>query len=141
MTRVHILLFLISIAGCQQAPRPETAVTRETELERLTTVFNAAETQADLNIASNDLAKFCDGKLASIEERIERVLQKCDGDEQEQFLQSKDRWRSHRTGEVEFVAHWFEGGSIVPLVANQAYTNITKHRIAELEFLLDVIDR
>ena len=140
MKRLCIFLFLMTNAACQQAPRPETAVTPETELERLTAVFDAAETQTDLNVASYDLAKFWDGKLASIEERIEHILEKYDGDEQERFLQSKDRWRSHRTEEVEFVTHFFEGGSIVPLIANQAYTNTTKHRIAELEFLLDAID-
>ena len=140
MTRQCIFLFLICVAGCQQAPRPETAVTREPELERLTALRSAAKTQADLNVASNALADFWDGKLASIEERIEHVLQKCDGDEQERFLKSKDRWRSHRTEEVEFVDRWFEGGSIVPLMVNQTYSDITKHRVSELEFLLNAID-
>ena len=135
MTCVCIFLLLVCIVGCQQAPRHETVVAPDPKLQRLKASLYAAETQTDMNLASKKISEFWDGKLASVEKRVE---QKLDGEERKRFSQSKERWHTYRMQEVEFVADFFDGGSIQPLITNERYSDITEHRVAELESLLAV---
>jgi uncharacterized protein YecT (DUF1311 family) len=92
-------------------------------------------TQSDLNMASSKIAEYLDRKLVSLEKKVE---QKLDSDERKRFSQSRERWQVYRRKEVDFVAAFFEGGSILPLMANQHYSEITQHRVDELESLFYV---
>ena len=38
--------------------------------------------------------------------------------------------------EVQFRSDFFAGGSIQPLIANDIYSQITEHRVAELQSIL-----
>lgn len=104
----------------------------DSKLQRLEKTFDDAESQTDMNLASLKIAQYWDEKLASIEAR---VTQKLDAEEQKAFADSKARWRSYRKKEVQFRTDFFAGGSIQPLIANESYSEITGHRVAELESL------
>lgn len=105
----------------------------DAELQRLTSALQKAKTQTDMNLASKRLADYWDDRLAGVQAKIERKL---DAKERKQFVQSNKRWLSYRAGEVAFRAGFYKGGSIQPLVANTAYSEITEHRVSELESLL-----
>jgi len=81
------------------------------------------------------LCEFWDGKLLLLEKR---VAGKLGGQEQKRFADLMKRWREYRSREVAFRAESFDGGSIQPLIANCAYSEITEHRISELESLCAV---
>ncbi len=104
----------------------------DAELQRLTSNLQNAKMQADMNLASKSLIKYWDNRLVAIEAKVGDRL---DGSERKKFAQSKKRWRSYRSGEVVFRAGFFDGGSIQPLIANTAYSQITEHRVNELESL------
>ena len=129
MTRFCTLLFLVCGLGCRHAPHREMPLTSDPELQRLEAALNVAMTQYEMNLASHEIAKYWDAKLASIEKRVERKLGT-------RFAESKARWRSYRMQEVQFRSDGFAGGSIQPLIANLAYAELTEHRVAELLSLL-----
>jgi uncharacterized protein YecT (DUF1311 family) len=123
----HTFLFLCLLALpvlAAEAPDPE--------LQRLMLSLESARTQMDMNLASKKLAEYWDAKLHAVDLKIEGRL---DGKQRKEFAQSRKRWRSHRAGEVAFRASFSEGGSIQPLTANTAYSEITEHRVGELESL------
>jgi len=103
------------------------------ELQRLGAALDAAMTQYDMNLASWNISKYWDAKLASAEKQVE---QKLDDTERKQFAESKERWRKYRAQEVQFRADFFAGGSIQPMMEYGAYTVITVHRVEEMESLL-----
>ncbi len=105
----------------------------DAELQRLTSALQNANTQADMNVASKKLADYWDGKLVAAQAKIERKL---DAKERKRFVQSHKHWLSYRAGEVAFRAGLYEGGSIQPLVANTTYSEITAHRVSELDSLI-----
>jgi uncharacterized protein YecT (DUF1311 family) len=101
-------------------------------LQRLTTNLQSAKTQTDMNLASKKLGEFWDVRLSTVEAKIESRL---DNGERKRFGDSRQRWRSYRAKEVRFRASFYDGGSIQPLIANTAYSQITEHRVSELESL------
>jgi uncharacterized protein YecT (DUF1311 family) len=109
--------------------------TNEMELKRLEVQLDRAMTQGEMNVATGELARFWDSRLAEVETRIEGKLNK---KERKDFSKSKKRWRAYRAKEVAFQAKYFEGGSIQPLMANDAYNEITKHRVTELDSFFQV---
>jgi len=124
----HIALLLVLVA------LPVAAAGRQDpELRRLTSALQNATTQADMNLASKKIADYWDKVLAAAQAKIEHNL---DAREHKQFVQSHKHWLSYRTNEVAFRAVFYEGGSIQPLIANTAYSEITEHRVSELESLL-----
>src|SRR6266536_6432546 len=125
--QVYPILLALLVALTAQA-----GAASDAELRRLTSNLESAKTQPDMNLASKKLADFWDSKLIAIEGRIEGRL---DGKEGKEFADSKKRWRSHRSSEVAFRSGFFAGGSIQPLIANAAYSQITEHRVVELESL------
>ena len=127
-----IFLILVCAAGCRQAPQRTVVVHHDPELLRLTAVLDAAQTQTDMNLASKRISEFWDAKLASVESRFAHRLV---DEQQKGFADSKERWRIYRTQEVQFRSAFFSDGSIRPLVANASYSEITEHRVAELESL------
>ena len=104
----------------------------DSELQRLTFALDQAKAQTDMNLASKNICEFWDAKLILAEKRID---QKLGGREKKRFSESKNHWRLYRAREVAFRAGVFEGGSVQPLVANSAYSQITEHRVTELETL------
>jgi uncharacterized protein YecT (DUF1311 family) len=109
--------------------------TPDPELQRLEANLQNAMTQSDLNMASSQIAEYFDRKLVALEKKVE---QKLDSEERKRFSKSRERWQAYRRMEVDFVAAFFEGGSILPLMANQQYSEITQHRVEELESLFYV---
>jgi uncharacterized protein YecT (DUF1311 family) len=103
------------------------------ELQRLGAALDAAMTQEDMNIASWNISQYWDAKLGSAEKQVQ---QKLDDTERKQFAESKERWRKYRAQEVQFRADFFAGGSIQPMMEYGAYTDITVHRVEEMESLL-----
>ena len=137
MTRLFIFLFLVCAVGCHQTPHQGTAVAPDPELRRLTAALDAADTQTDMNLASKQIADFWDAKLGILEKQIS---QKLDGEERKRFSDSKERWHSYRAQEVRFRSSFFDGGSIQPLMANMSYSEITEHRVDEMEsFFADAL--
>lgn len=142
MKRVCIFLLLICFAGCQQPTQNKglatTAPTNvepmsDAELQRLIAALNAAKSQTDMNLASKNISEFWDARLVSIEKRIKDKLDK---QHQKQFTESSGDWRRYRASEVKFHADFFSEGSIQPLIANESYSQITQHRVTELEAVL-----
>jgi len=113
-------------------PVPQPQATIDPELKWLTAALDAAKTQTDMNLASKKISEFWDAKLASVESRI---AQKLDDGQQKAFADSKARWRDYRTQEIKFRSDSFADGSIRPLIVNESYSEITEHRVAELESL------
>lgn len=109
------------------------AGSQDPELRRLTSALQNAMTQTDMNLASKQIADYWDKILVAAQAKVERKL---DAKERKQFLQCHKHWLSYRTNEVAFRAGFYEGGSIQPLMVNTAYSEITEHRVSELEFLL-----
>jgi uncharacterized protein YecT (DUF1311 family) len=107
-------------------------------LARLTVELREAMTQTDMNIASGELAKYWDRRLAAIEKRIEAKL---DIGEKLTFAKSKARWAEHRSKDVALAAGFYEGGSMQPLVANNHFAHMTENRVHELEGILPDIFR
>jgi uncharacterized protein YecT (DUF1311 family) len=101
-------------------------------LQKLKSNLQQAKTQTEMNQASKAIADFWDARLLQIENKIESKL---DGQERKRFLASKQLWQKYRSSEVSFRASFSEGGSIQPLIANSAYSQITEHRVTELEAL------
>jgi uncharacterized protein YecT (DUF1311 family) len=132
MRLLNIFLLLVCVTGCRQTPQRTVAVTHDPELQRLTAALDAAKTQTDMNFASKKISEFWDARLASVESRI---AQRLDAEQQKAFAASKERWRSYRTWEVQFRSEFFASGSIQPLIANESYSGLTKHRVTELESL------
>jgi uncharacterized protein YecT (DUF1311 family) len=104
----------------------------DSTLLKLKNDLQQAKTQAEMNQASKAIADFWDARLLAAEKKIESKL---DGQERKKFLTSKQLWQKYRSNEVSFRASFSEGGSIQPLIANSAYSQITEHRVIELETL------
>jgi uncharacterized protein YecT (DUF1311 family) len=137
MTRLYTFLLLACIAGCAQAPKHKAAGAPDSELLKLTAALDSAQTQTGMNLASQKISDFWDGRLASVEKRL---LLKLDGEDRRRFSDSMKHWRSYRMHEVQFRAGFYEGGSIQPLIANTAHSQITEHRAGEMESQLrDVV--
>jgi len=126
---LHKIAMLLALL----VPSPVPAdVADKTELRRLEGQLDSAMTQGEMNVAAGELARYWDNRLVAAEKKIERRLSK---KERKEFSKSKKRWRAYRSKEVAFRAIFFEGGSIQPLIANDVYSEITEHRVKELESL------
>jgi uncharacterized protein YecT (DUF1311 family) len=101
-------------------------------LQKLKSNLQQAKTQTEMNQASKAISDFWDARLLQVENKIESKL---DRHERKKFLESKKLWQKYRSNEVSFRASFSEGGSIQPLIANSAYSEITEHRVRELEAL------
>jgi uncharacterized protein YecT (DUF1311 family) len=130
MTRFCLFVLAACFIGCQQYQPRHTTITSDPELQRLTATLERAQTQYDMNLASKKISEFWDEKLTFVEKR---VLRKLDNEQQKQYSNSSELWRSYRKHEVQFRSDFFAGGSIRPLIANSSYSQITEHRVIELE--------
>ncbi len=104
--------------------------TPEAELARLQHALEEANSQADMNMASRDLAEYWDRAL---EREEARVLKDCDEEQARLFKKAQKLWREFRDAEVKFQGDSYRGGSIQPLIHNTAYAALTKQRVKELQ--------
>lgn len=123
------VMMLVS-AFWQQAQAALTETNADPELQRLTAILDKAEGQTDMNLASFRISGYWDAKLESLQTRISKKL---DAGGQRKFGETIGVWERYRTEEVQFEASFYEGGSIQPLIANQAYSAITEDRVVELD--------
>ena len=125
--------FFLALSLCLLTMSAKASGRPDAELQRITSTVQDAKTQTDMNLASKKLADYWEAKLVAVQTKIESKL---DAKERKEFAQSNKRWQSFRTGEVAFRARLYEGGSMQPLIANNAYSEITEHRVSELQSLL-----
>lgn len=104
-------------------------VADDPEVTALKEKVEAAEDQATLNITSKELCDLLDVRLKSLEGEIRKKL---DDDAKALFDKSAAAWRGYRSAQVKLAGSFYEGGSIQPLVHNQAYSDLTETHIDEL---------
>ncbi len=127
-----VITFVCFVACGQQPEERQSKQVSDPELKRLNAALDAAETQSDMDEASDKIAKYWERRLASVEKQISRKL---GAEERKRFARSIGRWQLYRAQEVEFEADFYLGGSIEPMVANETYSGITENRVDELESL------
>jgi len=108
------------------------------ESKRLEERLDKATTQVDMNEKAGELARHWDSRLAGVEKKLEEKMNKS---ERREFRRSKKRWRTYRSKEVALRTNFFEGGSIQPLIAEGAYSEITEHRVPRVSSRISGIER
>ncbi len=97
-----------------------------------------AKTQAEMNQISGERARRADFEL-------EQALERLRGKTITAILPMVDvvqkAWLEYRRQHVEFVGHQYEGGSIQPLIKNSEYESLTRRRIAEVESMIENMER
>jgi uncharacterized protein YecT (DUF1311 family) len=126
---MHLIIISLSLLLTTAAVAGDLS---DSTLLKLKSDLRQAKTQVKMNQASKAIADFWDARLLLIENKIEGKL---DRQERKQFLASKQHWQKCRSSEVSFRASFSEGGSIQPLIANSACSQLTGHRVIELETL------
>jgi uncharacterized protein YecT (DUF1311 family) len=111
------------------APLVHAGIADDPEVKALKDKVEAAEDQATLNITSKEVCDLLDGRLKALEGEIRKKLE---GDAVALFDKSAAAWRNYRTAQVKLAGSFYEGGSIQPLVHNQAYSDLTETHIDEL---------
>lgn len=122
--KYHLVALVLLTATLQAVESPEA------ELARLQHALEEADSQADMNMASRDLAEYWDRVL---EREESRVLAACDEDQAKLFQKARKLWRAFRDAEVEFQGDSSRGGSIQPLIHNTTYAALTEQRVKELQ--------
>jgi uncharacterized protein YecT (DUF1311 family) len=107
----------------------QAGVADDPDIKALKDKVEAAEDQATLNVTSKKLCDLLDARLKALETKIR---QKLDGPARTLFDQSAAAWRNYRSAQVKLAGSFYEGGSIQPLVHNQAYSDLTETHIDEL---------
>jgi len=118
-----------AMAGLMFAPLVHAGIADDPEVKALKDKVEAAEDQATLNITSKEVCDLLDGRLKALEGEIRKKLE---GDAVALFDKSAAAWRNYRTAQVKLAGSFYEGGSIQPLVHNQAYSDLTETHIDEL---------
>jgi uncharacterized protein YecT (DUF1311 family) len=121
------LLLLAAVAVCAQSEVPN-------ELKRLEAALAVAQSQMDLNQASDALARYWDRQLIKAEQKLRREL---DAEAVELFQKTARAWREYRLTQVAFEADRYRGGSIRPLIRNTTFATITERRVKEIELLYE----
>src|SRR5690606_15275007 len=102
----------------------------EAELARLQHALEEANSQADMNMASRDLAEYWERTL---EREEARVLKDCDEEQARLFKKAQKLWREFRDAEGKVQGDSYRGGSLQPLIHNTAYAALTEQRIKDLQ--------
>lgn len=98
-------------------------------IEELERNLSEASNQSELNMVSANIGIFWDNEL----KRLERIIEDTLSDERSVlFRASSEAWTSYRLAQTTYEASESRGGSIMPLVTNLAFTEITKQRIRRL---------
>lgn len=120
-----VLAALLLFSGCARESPPPDA-----KLAAFRARLEAAQTQADMNELSAEISQHQDRKLAKLEELVRNDLH---NEELEAKLdKAAALWREYRNVHAEFVGDMYQGGSIRPLIYNEAFTRLTEERIAAL---------
>jgi len=120
---------VFAVAALLACPRLHAGIADDPEVKALQEKVEAAENQTNLNLTSKELCDFLDVRLKALEGEIR---QKLEGDAVALFDKSAAAWRNYRTAQVKLAGSFYEGGSIQPLVHNQAYSDLTETHIDEL---------
>lgn len=110
-------------------PVAQAGIAEDPEVVSLKEKVEAAEDQTKLNLLSKQLCDLLDARMKVLEDAIRKKL---DGDAVALFDKSAEAWRSYRSSQVKLEGSFYEGGSIQPLVHNQAYSTLTETHIDEL---------
>lgn len=116
-----VVISFLPVAQAGIADDPEVAALKEK--------IEAAEDQTKLNLISKELCDLLDARMKKVEAQIRKKL---DEDAGALFDKSAEAWRSYRTAQVKLEGSFYQGGSIQPLVHNQAYSALTETHIDEL---------
>jgi hypothetical protein len=100
------------------------------ELVRLRSALDAARSQTEMNLRSEELGRYLDRKIASLEDRIRKDL---DSEALVSFVTASKKWREYRMAEMKAEGDVYRGGSIQPLMHNQAFIRITEERLIVLQ--------
>lgn len=120
-----VVLAALLLAGCARESPPSDA-----KLAALRARLDAAQTQADMNGLSAEISQHQDRKLAKLEERVRNDLH--DEELKAELDKASALWREYRHVQAEFEGDMYRGGSVQPLVRNEAFTRLTEERIAAL---------
>lgn len=110
-------------------PIARAGIADDPEVKALKEKIEAGENQTNLNLLSKELCDLLDVRMKAVEGQIRKKLE---GDALGLFEKSAEAWRSYRTAQVRLEGSFYEGGSIQPLVHNQAYSALTETHIDEL---------
>jgi uncharacterized protein YecT (DUF1311 family) len=100
------------------------------ELAHLRAALMAAKSQTDMNLRSGELAQYLDRKVAGLEERIKKDL---DREALALFVAASEKWRDYRLAQTKAEGDVYRGGSIQPLIHNQVFSRITEERLSALQ--------
>lgn len=93
--------------------------------------------QSDLNQASSQAYSSADFMLNKAYQQLMGALE---GKEKDSLKSAQKAWLTFRDLNTKFIADQYAGGSIAPMMKNQALTEMTNYRIAILTKMhLDVI--
>ncbi len=120
-----VVLAALLFSGCARESPPPDA-----KLAALRAKLETAQTQADMNELSAETSQHQDRKLAKLEELVRNDLH--DEELKGKFDQDAALWREYRNVHAEFVGDMYQGGSIRPLIYNEAFTRLTEERITAL---------
>lgn len=99
------------------------------DVKALKEKVDAAEDQTILNLTSKELCDLLDARMKTLEGEIRKKLE---GESIALFEKSAAAWREYRKAQVKLEGSFYAGGSIQPLVHNQAYSALTETHIDEL---------
>lgn len=120
-----LVLAAFLLSGCARESPPPDA-----KLAALRARLEAAQTQADMNELSAEISQHQDRKLAKLEELVRNDLH--DEELEVKLDKATVLWREYRDVQAEFEGDMYQGGSIRPLIYNEAFTRLTEERIAAL---------
>jgi uncharacterized protein YecT (DUF1311 family) len=110
-------------------PVARAGIADDPEVKALKEKVEAAENQTNLNLTSKELCDLLDARMKTLEGEIRKKLE---GEAIALFDKSAAAWREYRTAQVKLEGSFYAGGSIQPLVHNQAYSALTETHIDEL---------
>lgn len=88
------------------------------------------QTQLAINQCAGIKAANADARLNELYRRYRKRLRR---EEKAKLTEAQRRWLAFRTSWCDFVASGVEGGSAHPYVVSDCFTEVTGHRIKQLE--------
>lgn len=110
-------------------PVAQAGIADDPEVTALKEKIEEAEDQTKLNLISKELCDLLDARMKKVEAQIRKKL---DEDAIVLFDKSAEAWRVYRLAQVKLEGSFYAGGSIQPLIHNQAYSALTETHIDEL---------
>jgi len=120
---------ILSAVVISSLPVAQAGIADDPEVVALKEKVEAAEDQGKLNLISKELCDLLDARMKAVETQIRKKL---DEGALALFDESAKAWRAYRSAQVRLEGSFYQGGSIQPLVHNQAYSALTETHIDEL---------